>query len=71
MLGKALARELGLTAADLDPCPFTIMTSLGGTEHATGYTKDALQLSFHVGDGPIYSHFFVRCAVTNATNYDI
>ena len=29
MLGKLLAQSLGLTASNLDPCPFTIATSLG------------------------------------------
>ena len=32
MLGQRLANELGLVAHNLDLCPFTIATSLGGTE---------------------------------------
>ena len=31
MLGRRLANELGLGPHDLDPYPFTIATSLGGT----------------------------------------
>jgi hypothetical protein len=29
MIGKKLAQELRLTADDLAPCPFTIVTSIG------------------------------------------
>ena len=38
MIGKQLAQDLGLGAADLEPCPFTIVTSVWGTEKAMGYT---------------------------------
>ena len=71
MIGKRLAQDLGLTAADLEPCPFTIVTSVGGTERATGYTRQPLQLIFCIGPGPLYSHLSLQCAVTSATNYDI
>ena len=49
MIGKGLAYSLGLTSANLDPCPFTIVTSVGGTERATGYTKTPPCLIFNVG----------------------
>lgn len=71
MIGKRLAQELGLSAADLEPCPFTIVTSVGGTERATGYTRQPLQLIFCIGPRPLYSHLSLQCAVTSATNYDI
>jgi len=71
MIGKRLAQELGLSAADLEPCPFTIVTSVGGTERAIGYTRQPLQLIFCIGPGPLYSHLSLQCAVTSATNYDI
>ena len=71
MIGKQLARDLGLGAADLEPCPFTIVTSVGGTENAMGYTRHPLQLMFGVGSGPLFSHVSLQCAVTGATNYDI
>ena len=71
MIGKRLAQELGLNADDLEPCPFTIITSVGGTERATGYTRQPLQLIFRIGSGPLYSHLSLQCAVTTATNYDI
>ena len=71
MIGKQLAQDLGLLAADLEPCPFTIVTSVGGTETALGYTRHPLQLMFGVGSGPLFSHVSLQCAVTAATNYDI
>jgi hypothetical protein len=49
MIGKRLADSLALTLANLDPYPFTIVTSVGGTERATGYTKTLLRLIFNVG----------------------
>ena len=71
MIGKQLAQDLGLVAADLEPCPFTIVTSVGGTETALGYTRHPLQLMFGVGSGPLFTHVSLQCAVTGATNYDI
>ena len=71
MIGRQLAQELGLGAADLEPCPFTIVTSVGSTEKAMGYTRHPLRLMFGVGSGPLYSHVSLQCAVTDATNYDI
>ena len=48
MIGKRLADSLGLTPANLNPCPFTIATSVGYTERATYYTKMPLRLNFNV-----------------------
>ena len=70
MLGRSLAESLGLNAKDLDPCPFTIATSLGGTEHPMGLTKAPLRLQFNIGTDA-YTHISLRCVVTNATTYDI
>jgi hypothetical protein len=71
MIGKGLADSFALTPANLDPCPFTIVTSVGDTERATGYTKTPLHLIFNVVAGPTYTHLSMKCVVTNATNYDI
>ena len=40
MIGKKLAHELRLTAHDLTPCPFTIVTSIGHVEWVIGYTRE-------------------------------
>ena len=71
MIGRRLAQDLGLSAADLKPCPFTIVTSVGGTERATGSTRQPLQLIFCIRAASLYSHLSLQCAVTSATNYDI
>ena len=70
MLGKNLAESLDIKAEDLDSCPFTIATSLGGTEHPTGLTKEPLRLQFKVGNDA-YTHISIRCVITDATTYDI
>ena len=56
IIGKRLAQEFGLAAEDLAPCPFTIVTSIGHVERATGYTREPLQLSFRVKpkDPPVF-----------------
>ena len=70
VLGRRLANELGLVPHDLDPCPFMIATSLGGTEQPTGLMKEPLRLQFKVG-ADSYTYVAVRCVVTSATTYDI
>ena len=42
-----------------------------GTKSSTGHMKEPLYLIFRVGWGPTYWHFFLKCAVTCVTNYDI
>ena len=71
MIGKKLAHELRLTADDLAPYPFTIVTSIGHVERATGYTWEPLELSFRVKPRDPSIHLFLKCEVTNATNYNI
>ena len=71
MIGKKLAQELRLTAEDLVPCPFTIVTSIGHVERATCYTRKPLQLSFRMKSGDPPAPLLLRCAVTDITNYDI
>ena len=70
MLGRRLANELDLVPHDLDLYPFTIATSLGGTEQPPGLTKEPLLLQFKV-ETDSYTYVVVRCVVTNATTYDI
>ena len=70
MLVRRLANELGLLPHDLDPCPFTIATSLGGIEQPTGLTKEPLHLQVKVG-ADSYSYVPVRFVVTSATTHDI
>jgi hypothetical protein len=39
MLGKVDVDGLGLTNVELDPCPYHILTSMGGSEKAQRLTK--------------------------------
>jgi hypothetical protein len=39
MLGKTIVDGLGLIDADLEPCPYQILTSMGGLEKAWRLTK--------------------------------
>jgi hypothetical protein len=71
MIGKGLANSLALKPANLGPCPFTIVTSVRGTERETSYTKTPLRLIFNVGAGPTYTHLSMKCVITNAINYNI
>ena len=70
MIGRRLADELHITANDLEPCPFMIATSVGGTERASGMTREALCLQFKVGSDA-YTYLSVKCVVTGAQTYDI
>jgi hypothetical protein len=47
MLGVSAIEELGLTKDILEKCPWTISTSMGGTEHATAITKGELALKLN------------------------
>ena len=71
IIDQWLAQELGLNATDFEPSPFTIVTSRGGTERTTGYTKHLLELIFSLGSGPLYSHLSLQFSLTSATDYDI
>ena len=71
MIGKRLAQELGWSAEDLAPYSFIIVTSIGHVEQATDYIRELLQLSFRVKLGDPPSPLLLRCAVTDANNYDI
>jgi hypothetical protein len=42
MLGVSAIEGLGFTKNTLEKCPWTISTSMGGTEHATAITKGEL-----------------------------
>jgi hypothetical protein len=39
MLGKIVVGGVGLTNAGFDPCPYHILTTMGGSEKALKLTK--------------------------------
>lgn len=62
LICKCLVEELGLTAADLEPCPFIIVTSISHSERATGFTREPLRLIFCAGSDSLTSHLFLKCS---------
>jgi hypothetical protein len=50
MLGASTIAGLELTKDTLEECPWTISTSMGGTERATGITKAKLPLKLNPED---------------------
>jgi hypothetical protein len=47
MLGKVVVDGLGLTNADLDPCPYHILTSMGGSKKAQGLTNQEIVIQIN------------------------
>jgi hypothetical protein len=71
MLGASAINGLGLTEDTLEKCPWTINTSMGGTEHATAITKGKLSLKLNQDDVEDASFMKVRAIVTEAKSYDV
>jgi hypothetical protein len=71
MLGASVVEGLGLTKDTLEKCPWTINTSMGGTEHATAITKGELALKLNQDDVEDASFMKVKAIVTEAKSYDV
>jgi hypothetical protein len=71
MLRASAIEGLGLTKDALEKCPWTISTSMGRTEHATGITK--IELSFQLNPDNVEDVSFmkVKAIVTKAKSYDV
>jgi hypothetical protein len=55
----------------LEECPWTINTSMGGTERATGITKAELSLKLNQEDVKDAGFMRVKAIVTEAKSYDV
>jgi hypothetical protein len=66
MLGASTIEELGLTKATLEKCPWTISTSMGGTEHATTIMKGEFILKLNQDDVEDASFMKVKAIITEA-----
>jgi hypothetical protein len=66
MLGTSAIEGLGLTKDTLEKCPWTISTSIGGTEHTTAITKGELALKLNQDDVEDASFMKVKAIVTEA-----
>jgi hypothetical protein len=71
MLGASAIEGLGLTKDTLEKCPWTISTSIGGTEHSTTITKGELALKLNQDDVEDASFMKVKAIVTEAKSYDV
>jgi hypothetical protein len=71
MLGASAIEGLGLTKDALEKCPWTISTSMGGTEHATGITKIELSLQLNPDNVEDASFMKVKAIITEAKSYGI
>jgi hypothetical protein len=71
MLGASAVARLVLTKDTLEECPWTISTSMGGTEHATGITKAELSLKLNQEDVEDVGFMKMKAIVTEAKSYDV
>jgi hypothetical protein len=71
MLGASAIEGLGLMKDTLEKCPWTISTSMGGTEHAIAITKGELALKLNQDDVEDVSFMKVKAIVTEAKSYDV
>jgi hypothetical protein len=71
MLGASAVAGLELTKDTLEECPWTISTSMGGTERTTGITKAKLSLKLNQEDVEDAGFMKVKAIVTEAKSYDV
>jgi hypothetical protein len=71
MLGASAVAGLEFTKDTLEECPWTISTSMGGTEHAAGITKAELSLKLNQEDVEDVGFMKVKAIITEANSYDV
>ncbi|BBN05379.1 hypothetical protein Mp_3g12620 [Marchantia polymorpha subsp. ruderalis] len=72
MLGKIACISLGVRRSELEPCPFQIQTSLGGTsDRSYRMTRERISVQLRHGHAQDSSQFGVRAVVTSAESYDV
>ncbi|BBN14385.1 hypothetical protein Mp_6g11220 [Marchantia polymorpha subsp. ruderalis] len=72
MLGKIACISLGVRRSELEPCPFQIQTSLGGTsDRSYRMTRECISVQLRHGHAQDSSQFGVRAVVTSAESYDV
>jgi hypothetical protein len=68
MLGKVV-NGLGLINVDLNPCPYQILTSMGGLEKAQGLTKQKIVIHVNFNKPTYYINVQTQGVVTHVTSY--
>jgi hypothetical protein len=71
MLGASAIVGLELTKDTLEECPWTISTSMEGTERTIGITKTELSLKLNQEDVEDAGFMKVKAIVTEAKSYDV
>jgi hypothetical protein len=71
MLGASAVAGLELTKDTLEECPWTISTSMGRMERATGIMKAELSLKLNQEDVEDIGLMKVKAIVTEAKSYDV
>jgi hypothetical protein len=71
MFGASAVAGLELTKDTLEECAWTISTSMGGTERATGITKAELSLKLNQEDVEDRGFMKVKAIVMEAKSYDV
>src|SRR5450759_2103335 len=69
---KATCLGLGIRRSMLEPCPFQIQTSLGGTGERTHFrTRDHVSVQVRLDHATDSSSMGVSAVVTSAESYDV
>ncbi len=55
MLGKVIIDGLGLTDVDFDPCPYQILTSMGGLKKTQWLIKQEIVIKFNPNKSTYYT----------------
>jgi hypothetical protein len=72
MLGKATCIGLGIRRSELEPCPFQIQTSLGGTSDRSHFkTRERLSVQIKPNHATNSSRLGVIVVVTAVESYDV
>jgi hypothetical protein len=71
MLDKVVIDGLGLIDVDLDPCPYHILTSMGGLEKTRRSSKQEIVIQINPNKPTNYTTVQAQVMVTHVTSYDV
>ncbi len=71
MLGKTVVNGLGLTDVDFDPCPYHILTYMGGLQKAQRLTKQEIVIQVNPNKLAHYIIMQVEVMVMHAMSYNV
>jgi hypothetical protein len=71
MSGKVIVDGFGLTNANLDPCLYHILTSMGGSEKTRGLIKQRIVIQVNPNKPTYYIIMRAQIVVTHVMSYDV